>query len=115
MLQVSVATKYNEATESELAVSFSTPFRRGHHFSRRASGKHRNNGIPNMRTLKEGNYMEKRTGSMQQSPSGEADSHLASQGIPRLLWNPKVHYRVHKSPQLVSILKQTHPVHTFPS
>jgi len=33
----------------------------------------------------------------------------------RLLYNPKIHYRVHKSLSLVPILNQMHQVHTFPT
>jgi len=54
------------------------------------------------------------TNSMDQSPSWKADSHLASQEIPHILWNPQVHYRVHKSPKQVTVLSHMHPVHTFP-
>jgi hypothetical protein len=51
---------------------------------------------------------------MEQSPSWGANSHSGSQGSSRLLWNSKVHYCVHKSPLLVPILSQKHPLHTFP-
>jgi hypothetical protein len=42
------------------------------------------------------------------------DSYVAIQEIPSLLWNLKVHFRVHNSQSLVPLLSQTHPIHTFP-
>ena len=44
------------------------------------------------------------TYSIQQSPSWEANRFSASQEFPRILWNPKVHYRFHKCRSPLPIL-----------
>ena len=51
------------------------------------------------------------TYSMVQSPSWASNWFAASQEIPRISRNPKVHYRTHKRPPTVSILGQPNPVH----
>jgi hypothetical protein len=51
---------------------------------------------------------------MELSPSWKVASCAVTQGFSNILRNPNVHYRVHKSPTLILILSQIHPVQTTP-
>jgi hypothetical protein len=50
---------------------------------------------------------------MGSSTTGEANSHSASQEMPRPSRKPNLHYRIHKSQPLIPILTQMNPIHNF--
>jgi len=52
---------------------------------------------------------------MEQNPSRQANSRSASQEIHSRLWNPKIHYSVHKSQPLVPVLIQMNRIQSIPS
>jgi hypothetical protein len=54
------------------------------------------------------------TNSLEITPVWEAASRSTTQEFPNVLWNPKIHYRAHKSPRLVPSPSHINPVYIIP-
>jgi len=65
--------------------------------------------IPSYNSPMTSRYISK-THYTEQSPSWEGDSSLVSQEIPRILYNPKVNYHIHKGPPPVPTLRDSSPI-----
>jgi hypothetical protein len=52
---------------------------------------------------------------MEESPAWQANRFSASEEIPHILRNPKVHYRIHRCPLPVPTMSQLDPVHNLTS
>ena len=67
--------------------------------------------LENFHPNKQANYNNLLTYSTNQSPPWQANRFSASQEITRILWNPEIHYRIHKCPPPLPIVSQLDPVH----